>query len=207
METFSASLALCAGNSPVPVNSPHKGQWRGALMFFLICAWINDWVNNREAGDLRRHRGHYDVSVMTWRTDARSIHGGHLFWYPSGQTDGLVLVRFKSDPLAAFTFRAQRGTLAALGTKKAARGSDLNRIRLVQERRNSSVLAMELCLSCTNPSRWHLSFLPVFHCLWRHCFIMQCLHDFFSTWCQIFGYRTKWNDQTTFSQMRMSSMV
>ena len=27
-----------------PVNSPHKGQWRGALMFALICASINDWV-------------------------------------------------------------------------------------------------------------------------------------------------------------------
>ena len=65
METFSALLALCAGNSPVPVNSPHKGQWRGALMFPLIYAWINDWVNNREAGDLRRQRGHYDVIVMT----------------------------------------------------------------------------------------------------------------------------------------------
>ena len=37
-----------------PVNSLHKGQWRGALMFSLICAWINGWVNNREAGDLRR---------------------------------------------------------------------------------------------------------------------------------------------------------
>ena len=44
--------------------SPHKGQWRGALMFSFICVWINDWVNNREAGDLRRHRGHYDVNVM-----------------------------------------------------------------------------------------------------------------------------------------------
>ena len=51
METCAAFLALCAGNSPVPVNSPHKGQWRGALMFSLICAWIYDWVNNREAGD------------------------------------------------------------------------------------------------------------------------------------------------------------
>ena len=40
------------------------GQWRGALMFSLICAWINGWVNNREAGDLRRHRAHYDVTVM-----------------------------------------------------------------------------------------------------------------------------------------------
>ena len=46
------------------VNSPHKGQWRGALMFSLICPWINGWVNYREAGDLRRHRGHCDVSVM-----------------------------------------------------------------------------------------------------------------------------------------------
>ena len=64
METFSALLALCAGNSPVPVNSPHKGQWRGALMFPFICAWIHDWVNNHEAGDLRCYRGHYDVSVM-----------------------------------------------------------------------------------------------------------------------------------------------
>ena len=47
-----------------PVNSPHKGQWRGALMFSLICARINGWVNNREAGDLRRYRAHYDVIVM-----------------------------------------------------------------------------------------------------------------------------------------------
>ena len=47
-----------------PVNSPHKSQWRGALMFTLICARINGWVNNREAGDLRRYRAHYDVIVM-----------------------------------------------------------------------------------------------------------------------------------------------
>ena len=47
-----------------PMNSPHKGQWRGALMFSLICTWINAWVNNREAGDLRRHRAHSDAIVM-----------------------------------------------------------------------------------------------------------------------------------------------
>ena len=41
------------------------GQWRGALMFSLICAWWNGWVNNREADVLRRHRAHYDVTVMT----------------------------------------------------------------------------------------------------------------------------------------------
>ena len=47
-----------------PVNSPHKGQWRESLMFSLICVWINGWVNNREAGDLRRYRAHYDVIVI-----------------------------------------------------------------------------------------------------------------------------------------------
>ena len=55
-----------------PVNSPHKGQWRGALMFSLICTWIDGWVNNREAGDLRRHRAHYEVTVMSW--------GGVTIW-------------------------------------------------------------------------------------------------------------------------------
>ena len=47
-----------------PVNSPHKGQWRGVLMLYLICAGINGWVNNREAGDMRRHQAHNDVTVM-----------------------------------------------------------------------------------------------------------------------------------------------
>ena len=41
-----------------------RGQWRGALMFSLIRAWINGWENNREAGDLRRQRAHYNVIVM-----------------------------------------------------------------------------------------------------------------------------------------------
>ena len=48
----------------LPENSPHKGQWRKALMFSLICARLNGRVINREAGDLRRHRTHYDVTVM-----------------------------------------------------------------------------------------------------------------------------------------------
>ena len=75
-----------------PVNFPHKGQWRGALMFSLIYAWINDWVNNREAGELRRQHGHYDVIVMhaslqlvrtncwanTGWTNNWRLHGGHL---------------------------------------------------------------------------------------------------------------------------------
>ena len=61
----------------VPVNSPHKGQWRGALMFSLICVRINGWVNNREAGDLRRYRAHYDVTAMFQHSDGNpSLNGG-----------------------------------------------------------------------------------------------------------------------------------
>ena len=66
METFSALLAFVRGLHRSPVNSPHKGQWRVALMFSLICDRINSWVNNREAGDLRRYLTHYDVTVMVW---------------------------------------------------------------------------------------------------------------------------------------------
>ena len=50
-----------------PVNSPHNGQWRGAVMFSLMCVWIDGWVKNREAGDLRRYRVHCDVTVMPFQ--------------------------------------------------------------------------------------------------------------------------------------------
>ena len=82
METFSALLVICAGNSPVPVNFLHKGQWRGTLMFSLICVWINSWENNREAGDLRRNRAHYDVIVMNSTTMVSPLtHGMQPWWY------------------------------------------------------------------------------------------------------------------------------
>ena len=48
------------------VNSPHKGQWCGGLMFSLICAWTNGWVNNRDTGDLRCYRAQHDVTIMTF---------------------------------------------------------------------------------------------------------------------------------------------
>ena len=63
-----ASLALCVGGTHRrPVDSPHKGQWRGALMFPLTCASANSWANNRDDGDLRRHRALYEVTVMYCR--------------------------------------------------------------------------------------------------------------------------------------------
>ena len=57
-----------------PVNSPQKGQWRRALMFSLICAWINGWVNRCDACNLRRHRAHYDITVMSEVTLELYVH-------------------------------------------------------------------------------------------------------------------------------------
>ena len=58
---FRVTGPLC-GNPPV--NSPHKGQWHGTLMFSLISARTNGRANNRDAGDLRRNRVHHNVTVM-----------------------------------------------------------------------------------------------------------------------------------------------
>ena len=70
---FPRYLPFVQGIHRSPVNSPHKGQWRGALMFSLICIWINGWINNREAGDLRRYRSHYDASELI---------SSYLLWLP-----------------------------------------------------------------------------------------------------------------------------
>ena len=55
------------------VNSMHWGQWHRALIFSLIYAWINSWVSNREAGDLRCHHAHYDVIVMCYLFGVKSL--------------------------------------------------------------------------------------------------------------------------------------
>ena len=57
-----------------PMNSPHKGHWREALMFSLICVWINGWVNNHQVGELRHHLAHYDVTVM------KNFSSTHIDW-------------------------------------------------------------------------------------------------------------------------------
>ena len=58
---FSALLTLGAENSPVTGEFPSQRP--------LISAWTKGWVNNHEAGDLRRHRAHYDVTVMKYLTN------------------------------------------------------------------------------------------------------------------------------------------
>ena len=73
-------MLLACRTEQSPVNSPHKGQWRGALMFSWICAWINASVHNREAGTLRRHRAHYDVIAMSqWNLIEIHFHSRNTF--------------------------------------------------------------------------------------------------------------------------------
>ena len=95
MKTFSALLALCEGNHRLPVDTPHKGQCPGPLMFSLICAWTNGWANNQEAGDLRGHRAHCGVTNaflervsnhyldQWWHSSPRFLGHGWLVASPS----------------------------------------------------------------------------------------------------------------------------
>ena len=61
---FPRYLPFMLGIHRSPVNSPNKGQWRGALMLSLFRAWIDGWVNNCQAGDWKRHPANFDVIIM-----------------------------------------------------------------------------------------------------------------------------------------------
>ena len=82
METFSALLAICAGNSPVNAKFPTQRPVMRSFDASLICAWINGLVNNREAGDLRRHRARYDITVVQARVVVQK-------WHPKLFTTGI----------------------------------------------------------------------------------------------------------------------
>ena len=69
METISALLALCVGNSPVTGEFPAQRPVPRNFDVFFDLRLINIWVNNREAGDLRRHRAHYYTTVMFLYTE------------------------------------------------------------------------------------------------------------------------------------------
>ena len=64
MEIYSELLALCSGNSSVPIEFPSQRLVTRSFDVSLICTWPNGCVNNRNDGDLRRHRAHYDVNVV-----------------------------------------------------------------------------------------------------------------------------------------------
>ena len=74
---FPRYLPFVRGIHRSPVNSPHKGQWRGALIFPLIFVGINGWINNREACDLRRYCARYEFNVM----QRCIISTGEIIWF------------------------------------------------------------------------------------------------------------------------------
>ena len=67
MKTFSALLAICAGYSPVPGEFPAQRSVMRSFHVFFDLRPNKGGVKNGEAGDLRRHRAHYDVIVMRRR--------------------------------------------------------------------------------------------------------------------------------------------
>ena len=80
-----------------PVDSPHRGQYRKASIFFM-CALTNGWVNNRNAGNLRRNDAHYGVTVMVqpkfltqyiamYAGDRQGKYKGHKWCQEDGRND------------------------------------------------------------------------------------------------------------------------
>ena len=62
---FRVTGPLC-GNSPVTGEFPSERPVTRSFDVFFDLRLINYWVNNREAGDLRRYRAHYDAIVMLY---------------------------------------------------------------------------------------------------------------------------------------------
>ena len=94
METCSVLLALCEGNPSITSGFRSKSQWREDLMFSSIHAWANGWANNRDTGDIRRHRAHSDVTVMWFYSYSIELfhvclaleRSRHCFWSSNSGT-------------------------------------------------------------------------------------------------------------------------
>ena len=96
MEIFPRYWPFVRGIHRSPVNSPHKGQWRRALMFSLICTRINGWVHNGEAGDSRRHHAHHDITVMQWLAVSKGKVGFTLN-NPQTVCPTILIISFQSN--------------------------------------------------------------------------------------------------------------
>ena len=88
------------------------------LKFSLICTSTNGWVNNQDAGDLRRYRAHYGVSVMVAprlfgstfvQVMACRLFGAKLTWTSADLLSIRPLARCLCDPESSGTI----GTLLA----------------------------------------------------------------------------------------------
>ena len=104
------------GEFTVPQWIPHtKGQWRRALMFSLICARINSWVNNRDPGDLRCHGAHYDVIVMYHQFFQIQPPSSGCSWPPQLQSIVYCLVNTRSHCSSLGTSSHKFGLLTQPG--------------------------------------------------------------------------------------------
>ena len=86
----------------------HRGQWHGALMFSLICAWANGSVKNQDTGDLRRHRAHYDANVMTCSVCARNGRNTNIYIYTFLQTNS-AYKQFMQNIIHLFSIKQPNG--------------------------------------------------------------------------------------------------
>ena len=83
METFFSLLDFSAGNSPVTDELPWQRPVTRNFDAFFDLRWLNNWVKNRDAGDLKRYRAHYDVAIIiikNWlKTNrAETLYNRHL---------------------------------------------------------------------------------------------------------------------------------
>ena len=121
METFSALLAIYAGNSSVTGDFPAQWPVTRALVFSLICGWIYCWVNKAEAGDLRRHRAHPDVILMKSRRVWVKSTGTIIQLGPLSLADNWSVVRI-NNYICCFTWDVITHPWPTIYPKKYAHG-------------------------------------------------------------------------------------
>ena len=152
-------------------RSPVKGQRRGALMFSLICARINELVNNDEAGDFRRHRAHYEVIV---NDISKLCITGHFRWERSG--DGRISLTEGPSNFIGTTTQVRLSNRQWLKLKF---NSLATRPKQGNSRQEPWAHSLESPVWGRNP-RYNLPCVPITH-IWRW-FVTQCDTDPRSWW-------------------------
>ena len=94
---------ICAGNSQVIGEFPSQRPDARGFDVSLICAWINGWVYNREAGDLRRCRANYDVTAMNWVIDRLSLRAICAYYFAALIIISICSIKQKTKGLVHFT--------------------------------------------------------------------------------------------------------
>ena len=95
LKYFPCYWPLVMGIHQSQLDSHNKGQWRETLMFSFVCAWTKGWANNLYVGDLRRHRAHFDVTVMKIR-----IAGYRNIFTCCNDASGYYKVSFSCNPVS-----------------------------------------------------------------------------------------------------------